>query len=61
MSLLVGELAFGAGSPHDENVVVAVLAASLVAAVLGGAALFQRDRHHAHVAPGASRDTDQTG
>ena len=37
VSLLVGELAFGAGSPHDEHVVVAVLVASLVAALLGGA------------------------
>ena len=61
VSLLVGELAFGAGSPHDEHVVVAVLVASLVAAVLGGIALYQRDRHHAHVARGASRDTDRTG
>ncbi|MBO9555282.1 Na+/H+ antiporter NhaA [Cellulomonas sp.] len=47
VSLLVGELAFGEGSAHDEHVVVAVLAASLVAAVLGGAALWRRDRHHA--------------
>jgi NhaA family Na+:H+ antiporter len=61
VSLLVGELAFGAGSPHDEHVVVAVLVASLVAAVLGGIALYQRDRHHAHVARGATRDTDRSG
>ncbi|GIG21389.1 Na(+)/H(+) antiporter NhaA [Cellulomonas chitinilytica] len=47
VSLLVGELAFGEGSAHDEHVVVAVLAASLVAALLGGAALWRRDRHHA--------------
>ncbi|MGY4645132.1 Na+/H+ antiporter NhaA [Cellulomonas sp. URHB0016] len=47
VSLLVGELAFGEGNPHDEHVVVAVLVASLVAALLGGAALWWRDRHHA--------------
>jgi NhaA family Na+:H+ antiporter len=47
VSLLVGELAFGAGSAHDEHVVVAVLAASLTAALAGGAALWLRDRHHA--------------
>jgi NhaA family Na+:H+ antiporter len=47
VSLLVGELAFGAGSAHDEHVVVAVLAGSLVAACAGGLALWQRDRHHA--------------
>ena len=46
---------------RDEHVVVSVLLASLVAAVLGGAALYQRDRHHAHVARTASRDTDRTG
>jgi NhaA family Na+:H+ antiporter len=47
VSLLVGELAFGEGSAHDEHVVVAVLVASLVAALLGGTALWLRDRHHA--------------
>ncbi|QHT57118.1 Na+/H+ antiporter NhaA [Cellulomonas sp. H30R-01] len=47
VSLLVGELAFGAGSAHDEHVVVAVLAGSLVAACAGGLALWQRDLHHA--------------
>lgn len=47
VSLLVGELAFGVGSAHDEHVVVAVLAASLTAALAGGAALWLRDRHHA--------------
>lgn len=47
VSLLVGELAFGEGSPHDEHVVVAVLTASVVAALLGGGALHWRDRVHA--------------
>ncbi|WP_378099436.1 Na+/H+ antiporter NhaA [Cellulomonas sp. T2.31MG-18] len=46
VSLLVGGLAFGSGSPHDEHVVVAVLAASAVAAVLGGSTLAWRDRVH---------------
>ncbi|WP_315095430.1 Na+/H+ antiporter NhaA [uncultured Cellulomonas sp.] len=50
VSLLVGELAFGAGSAHDEHVVVAVLLASALAAVLGGVALYRRDRHHARSA-----------
>ena len=50
VSLLVGELAFGGGSVHDEHIVIAVLFASLVAALLGGASLWQRDRHHAAVA-----------
>ncbi|AEE47498.1 Na+/H+ antiporter NhaA [Cellulomonas fimi] len=47
VSLLVGELAFGAGSAHDEHVVVAVLVASVTAALAGGGALWLRDRHHA--------------
>ncbi|MBO3083152.1 Na+/H+ antiporter NhaA [Cellulomonas fengjieae] len=61
VSLLVGELAFGAGSAHDNHVVVAVLSASLVAAVLGGAALYQRDRYHARTAATTSRETPRTG
>lgn len=55
VSLLVGELAFGAGSAHDEHIVMSVLVASLVAALLGGAALWQRDRHHAAVAGAGTR------
>ncbi|GCE75326.1 Na+/H+ antiporter NhaA [Cellulomonas biazotea] len=51
VSLLVGELAFGAGSAHDEHVVVAVLVGSALAAAAGGAALWWRDRHHAAAAP----------
>ncbi|WP_263731395.1 Na+/H+ antiporter NhaA [Cellulomonas sp. SG140] len=46
VSLLVGGLAFGSGSPQDEHVVVAVLAASAVAALLGGSTLAWRDRVH---------------
>jgi len=47
VSLLVGELAFGAGSEKDEHVVVSIIVASGVAAVLGALALMQRDRFHA--------------
>ena len=50
VSLLVGELAFGAGSAHDEHIVLAVLVASATAAVVGGLALWRRDRHHAALA-----------
>ncbi|WP_448058780.1 Na+/H+ antiporter NhaA [Cellulomonas hominis] len=46
VSLLVGELAFGAGSAHDEHVKVAVLTGSLTAALVGGGALAHRDRVH---------------
>lgn len=46
VSLLIGELAFGAGSPHDEHLKVAILLASTGAALLGGSALAWRDRQH---------------
>jgi NhaA family Na+:H+ antiporter len=46
VSLLIGELAFGEGSAHDEHLKVAILLASTTAAVLGGAALAWRDRQH---------------
>lgn len=46
VSLLIGELAFGSGSQHDEHLTVAVLLASTVAAVLGGTALALRGRAH---------------
>ncbi|WP_249669423.1 Na+/H+ antiporter NhaA [Cellulomonas hominis] len=46
VSLLIGELAFGAGSAHDEHLKVAILLASTTAAVLGGVALALRDRQH---------------
>ncbi len=46
VSLLVGVLAFGEGSAHDEHVVVAVLAASLVAAAIGSVLLSWRSRVH---------------
>jgi NhaA family Na+:H+ antiporter len=36
VALLIGELAFGEGSPRDDHVRLAVLAASAVAALLGG-------------------------
>jgi Na+:H+ antiporter, NhaA family len=61
VSLLVAELAFGPGSPHDEHAVLAILVASLVAALAGGAVLAARGRARL---PGAGTDrtgTDRTG
>ena len=46
VSLLMGELAFGEGSARDDHVRAAILVASLVAALIGGAMLAVRDRHH---------------
>ena len=46
VSLLVGELSFGAGSESDDHVKVGVLAGSLVAASIGAVILGVRDRHY---------------
>ncbi|MBK5248526.1 MAG: Na+/H+ antiporter NhaA [Actinomycetales bacterium] len=46
VSLLVGELAFGAGSVPDDHVKVAILVASLFAALAGAGILLRRGRHH---------------
>jgi len=50
VSLLVGTLAFGTGTARDDHVVVAVLVASVTAAVLGSALLARRGRVHAAAA-----------
>ncbi|MGV8896228.1 MAG: Na+/H+ antiporter NhaA [Rhodoglobus sp.] len=49
VSLLVGELSFGAGSESDDHVKVGVLAGSLLAAVIGGIILHFRNRHYARL------------
>ena len=46
VSLLVGALAFGEGTPRDDHVRAAILTASLTAAVLGSVVLGARDRYH---------------
>lgn len=44
VSLLVGELAFGAASEADEHVKIGVLVGSLISALVGGAMLAVRNR-----------------
>lgn len=61
VSLLIGELAFGAGSPHDEHLKVAVLLTSTAAALLGGSALAVRDRRHRQHRMDRLDRTDDTG
>ncbi len=46
VSLLIGDLAFGASSTRAEHVKVAVLTASVVASLLAGVTLKSRDRHY---------------
>ncbi len=50
VSLLVGELAFGQGSARDDHVKVAVLAGSLLAALLGTAVLRRRNAVYRRIA-----------
>ncbi len=50
VSLLIGELAFGAGSARGEHVTIAVLAGSLAAAVLAAVLLRLRNRAYRRIA-----------
>jgi NhaA family Na+:H+ antiporter len=47
VSLLVAELAFGTGSEQDAHAKVAIVAASLLAAIIGGVILAARGRRYA--------------
>ncbi|NQX26190.1 Na+/H+ antiporter NhaA [Microbacteriaceae bacterium VKM Ac-2854] len=49
VSLLVGELSYGAGSASDDHVKVGVLAGSLIAALIGAAILAARNRQYARL------------
>ena len=46
VSLLIGELAFGAGSPVDDHVKIGVLLGSLTAALLATVVLRIRNAHY---------------
>jgi NhaA family Na+:H+ antiporter len=61
VSLLVGELAFGAGSPRDDLVKIGVLTGSLLAAVLATVVLRVRSRVYRRMAEEEQRDTDHDG
>ncbi|HET6967538.1 MAG TPA: Na+/H+ antiporter NhaA [Ornithinibacter sp.] len=61
VSLLVGELAFGAGSPRDEHVKLAVLTGSLIAAMMATVVLRMRNRVYRRIAELESHDSDADG
>ena len=61
VSLLIGELAFGAGSPADEKVKAAVLLGSLISAVLASAVLRRRNAVHRRIDERENRDEDGDG
>ena len=61
VSLLIGELAFGAGTLRDEHVKVGVLAGSLLAALLASAVLTTRNRTYRRLQHAESVDSDADG
>ena len=61
VSLLIGELAFGAGTDRDAHVKVAVLAGSLLAAALATIVLRARNRTYRRLHDAETTDTDHDG
>jgi NhaA family Na+:H+ antiporter len=61
VSLLIGDLAFGAGSTRDEHVKVGVLAASVVASVLAAVLLRARNRTYRRIEELEQLDRDADG
>lgn len=61
VSLLIGELAYGPGSERGDVVKVAVLAGSLLAALLAAVVLQIRNRHYRSIHELETADTDHDG
>ena len=61
VSLLIGELAFGTGTPQDDLVKIGVLSGSLIAALLATVVLRWRNAHHRRLAEEESVDADGDG
>jgi NhaA family Na+:H+ antiporter len=61
VSLLIGELAFGAGSERDEHVKVGVLVGTIAAALLAGVVLRLRNRRYRRIAEAEQVDADGDG
>ena len=61
VSLLIGDLAFGAGSTRDEHVKVAVLTGSIISSLIAGVTLRSRDRVYRRLEEAERLDTDHDG
>ncbi|MET8529336.1 Na+/H+ antiporter NhaA [Micromonospora sp. NPDC005172] len=61
VSLLIGDLAFGAGSTADQRVKAAVLTGSVISAILAGVVLARRNTAYRRVAEKERLDADGDG
>ena len=61
VSLLVGELAFGAGSERDEHAKLAILAGSVLAAILAALVLIPCNARYREHGEREARDDDGDG
>ena len=61
VSLLIGELAFGAGSVADEHAKVGILLGSLVSALVAGVVVKGRDRTYRRIHEEETADADDDG
>ncbi|GCB59533.1 MULTISPECIES: Na+/H+ antiporter NhaA [Rhodococcus erythropolis group] len=61
VSLLIGDLAYGAGSLRDDHVKIGVLAGSVLAALLASIVLRLRNRAYRIIAENEARDDDGDG
>ena len=61
VSLLIGELAFGTGTPQDDLVKIGVLSGSLLSALLATVVLRRRNAHHRRLAEEEAADEDGDG
>ena len=61
VSLLIGELAFGAGTQRDANAKIGILVGSLIAAVLAGVVLRVRNAHYRRLIKIEELDLDADG
>jgi NhaA family Na+:H+ antiporter len=61
VSLLIGELAYGAGSERDDQAKIGVLLGSVIAAALAAILLRMRNRHYRRLCEMESVDTDADG
>ncbi len=61
VSLLIAELSFGLGSHNNDYAKIAILTASLLAALVGAGILGSRNRHYKELAQKESLDTNADG